>query len=90
VLTAPLPSLAIPTTLHASLMARLDRLAPVRRIAEVGAVIGREFVMVLEERFPEAAGAQPEILAHHCAEGGLVERAVRVAPENQLAMFTDT
>jgi hypothetical protein len=29
VLTAPLPSLAIPTTLHASLMARLDRLAPV-------------------------------------------------------------
>jgi hypothetical protein len=43
VLTAPLPSLAIPTTLHASLMARLDRLAPVRQIAEVGAVIGREF-----------------------------------------------
>src|SRR5262249_17962932 len=43
VLTAPLPSLAIPTTLHASLMARLDRLAPVRRIAEIGAMIGRGF-----------------------------------------------
>ena len=37
------PSLAIPTTLHASLMARLDRLAPVRDVAQIGAVIGREF-----------------------------------------------
>jgi predicted ATPase len=31
---------------------------------------------VLEERFPEAAVTQPELLAHHCAEGGLVKRAV--------------
>ena len=36
-------SLAIPTTLHASLMARLDRLASVRDVAQIGAVIGREF-----------------------------------------------
>jgi tetratricopeptide (TPR) repeat protein len=43
VLTAPLPSLAIPTTLHGSLMARLDRLSQVRKIAEIGAAIGREF-----------------------------------------------
>lgn len=42
-LTGPLPPLAIPTTLHDSLMARLDRLAPVREIAQIGAVIGREF-----------------------------------------------
>jgi hypothetical protein len=35
--------LAIPTTLHASLMARLDRLAPVREVAQIGAVAGREF-----------------------------------------------
>ena len=34
---------AIPTTLHASLMARLDRLASVRRVAQIGAAIGREF-----------------------------------------------
>ena len=33
VLNRPLPSMAIPTTLHASLMARLDRLAPVREVA---------------------------------------------------------
>ncbi len=43
VLEQPLPSHAIPTTLHASLMARLDRLAPVRDVAQMGAVIGREF-----------------------------------------------
>jgi len=43
VLDRPLPALAIPTTLHASLMARLDRLAPVREVAQIGAVVGREF-----------------------------------------------
>jgi len=42
-LSGPLPPLAIPTTLHDSLMARLDRLAPVKEVAQVGAVIGREF-----------------------------------------------
>src|SRR5258708_23362575 len=43
VLSRPLPSMAIPTTLNASLMARLDRLAPVREVAQIGAVVGREF-----------------------------------------------
>ncbi len=42
-LNGPLPSLAIPSTLHDSLMARLDRLASVRDIAQMGATIGREF-----------------------------------------------
>jgi class 3 adenylate cyclase len=42
-LSGPLPPLAIPTTLHDSLMARLDRLAPVKDVAQIGAVIGREF-----------------------------------------------
>ena len=42
--TSPLPNLAIPATLHASLMARLDRLGPVaKEVAQIGAVIGREF-----------------------------------------------
>src|SRR5690349_16663616 len=40
---APLPPLAIPTTLRDSLLARLDRLAPIREIAQIGACIGREF-----------------------------------------------
>jgi len=42
-LAGPLPSLAIPATLQDSLMARLDRLAPVKEVAQIGAVIGREF-----------------------------------------------
>ncbi len=43
VLNGPLPALAIPTTLHDSLMARLDRLAPVKRVIQAAACIGREF-----------------------------------------------
>jgi len=42
-LSGPLPPLAIPATLHDSLTARLDRLAPVKEVAQIGAVIGREF-----------------------------------------------
>src|SRR5439155_10321338 len=43
VLTGPLPPLAIPSTLHDSLMARLDRLSTARELAQLGAVLGREF-----------------------------------------------
>ena len=42
-LLEPLPALAIPTTLSASLLARLDRRAGVRELAQIGACIGREF-----------------------------------------------
>jgi predicted ATPase len=42
-LTGPVTDFAIPSTLHDSLMARLDRLAPVREVAQIGACIGREF-----------------------------------------------
>jgi class 3 adenylate cyclase/tetratricopeptide (TPR) repeat protein len=42
-LAGPLPPLAIPTTLHDSLMARLDRLATVKGLAQLGATLGREF-----------------------------------------------
>ena len=41
--TGSLPALAIPTTLHDALMARLDRLAPLKAVAQLGAVIGRTF-----------------------------------------------
>jgi class 3 adenylate cyclase/predicted ATPase len=137
-------TLAVPATLHASLMARLDRLGSVTKsIAQIGAVIGRSFsyellgavaphgetavqdaldqlvgsglifergvppqsvytfkhalvqdaaygtllrtgrkelharvAQVLEERFPELTTTQPELLAHHCADGGLTEQAI--------------
>ena len=42
-LSGPLPPLAIPATLHDSLMARLDRLATVKALAQLGATLGREF-----------------------------------------------
>jgi class 3 adenylate cyclase/predicted ATPase len=143
VLEHPFPSLAIPSTLHASLIARLDRLAPVREVAQIGAVVGREFSYELlnavaelprekleealdqlvrselifrrgeipqaiytfkhvlvrdaayssllktrraqlhaaiactfEQRFPDIVEAQPETLAHHFTEAGLIEKAV--------------
>ena len=134
----------VPATLHASLMARLDRLgSAAKEVAQVGAALGREFsyellaavaqrnaveldaaldqlvvaglafrrgappqasfifkhalvqdaaygtllrgkrqklhgrvAHVLEEQWPETAETQPELLAHHCAQAGLVERAI--------------
>jgi len=39
----PVGPLAIPTSLHASLLARLDRLAPTREVAQIGAALGRSF-----------------------------------------------
>jgi class 3 adenylate cyclase/predicted ATPase len=143
VLARPLAELAIPETLHDSLTARLDRLGPVKEVAQVAAVIGREFSYellaavaelpeeelqsalrqlctaelifgrgqppdavyafkhvlvqetaynaVLRERraelhgriahtlaadFPEILENRPELIAHHCTEGGLGEEAV--------------
>src|SRR5262249_17757688 len=40
---APMAPLAIPTSLHGSLLARLDRLAPTREVAQFGAALGRSF-----------------------------------------------
>jgi class 3 adenylate cyclase/predicted ATPase len=143
VLTGPLPPLAIPATLHDSLLARLDRLGTAREVAQIGAVIGREFSLELlsavagqsapslepalgqlvragllfsrgvapettytfkhalvqnaayetllrsrrqelharivrayEERFPEQTALQPELIAHHCTQAGLAEKAI--------------
>jgi class 3 adenylate cyclase len=42
-LDGPLSAMAIPTTLHDSLMARLDRLRPVKEVAQIASVIGRSF-----------------------------------------------
>jgi predicted ATPase len=44
----PSPALAVPASLHASLMARLDRLGgPAKEVAQIGATIGREFLHAL-------------------------------------------
>ncbi len=57
-LAGPLPPLAIPATLHDFLMARLDRLAPVKEVAQTAAAIGREFshgLLAAVSPMPEAA-----------------------------------
>jgi predicted ATPase len=59
VLDRVLPPFAIPTTLHDSLLARLDRLASVRLVAQVGSAIGRQFPYVLlraVSRLPSSRG----------------------------------
>jgi class 3 adenylate cyclase len=142
VAAVPSPALAVPASLHASLMARLDRLGPAKEVAQNGAAIGREFshsllaavarkpdpelaseldrliaagllfrqgmppyatylfkhalvqdaaygtllrerrralharmAETLEGQFDEIAESQPELLARHCTEAGLIERA---------------
>ena len=45
VTAAPSPSANVPASLHASLMARLDRLGPAKTVAQIGAVIGRDSLM---------------------------------------------
>ncbi len=68
VLAGPLPPVAIPATLHDSLMARLDRLAPVKEVAQIGACIGREFdhellAAIVSMSEPELATALDRLLA---------------------------
>jgi predicted ATPase len=159
-LDGALPALAIPTTLHDSLMARLDRLAPVREVAQIAAAIGRQFSYpllsavvrqpddrlkqaldqlvraelvfgrgeppeavyifkhalvqeaayssLLRERrrqlhgriaealvgmFPEVAGTQPELVAHHYAAAGLAAPAIahyRRAADRAMAASANT
>ena len=56
VLAAALTPLAIPSTLHDSLTARLDRLSPIKEIAQIGATIGREFSYDLLEAVSPVRG----------------------------------
>ena len=67
VASIPAPSLAIPASLHASLMARLDRLGSAKEVAQIGAVIGREFSHALL-----AAVARKEEGALQAALDGLI------------------
>jgi tetratricopeptide (TPR) repeat protein len=56
--TDPLQARPVPASLHASLMARLDRLGAAKELAQIGAVIGREFshaLLAAVVRQPEAA-----------------------------------
>jgi class 3 adenylate cyclase/tetratricopeptide (TPR) repeat protein/energy-coupling factor transporter ATP-binding protein EcfA2 len=84
-LSGPLPPLAIPATLHDALMARLDRLAAVKVVAQLGAAIGRTFTYELLQ-----AVAQLDTATLHGALAQLVEAEVvtqRGLPPQATYMF---
>lgn len=73
-LGGPISRLAIPATLHDSLMARLDRLQPVKEVAQMAACIGREFgYQLLAEISPLSAGELKAAL-DRLMEAGLIFR----------------
>ena len=64
----PSPAPAVPASLHASLMARLDRLGPAKEVAQIGAAIGREFphpllAAVVRKPEPELNSALDRLIA---------------------------
>jgi len=69
-----LPPFAIPSTSQDSLAARLDRLAPVKEIAQIGAAIGREFSYPLLRAVPdsllEGTGFEPSVPLLPFRDGG--------------------
>jgi class 3 adenylate cyclase/predicted ATPase len=81
----PLPTLAIPATLHDSLMARLDRLSPVRDVAQIGAVIGREFSYELLSAVAELSGPECDEALGRLVQSELVFR--RGTPPQAMFMF---
>jgi predicted ATPase len=79
-LSGPLPPLAIPTTLHDSLLARLDRLASVKEEAQIGATIGREFSYLLLAGVADRPEGQLQSALDQLVRSGLVFRT-GVPPE---------
>jgi class 3 adenylate cyclase len=81
----PSPSVAVPASLHASLMARLDRMGPAKELAQIGAAIGREFshgLMAAVAGKPEAE-LQPAL--DRLVEAGLLFR--QGAPPHATYLF---
>ena len=74
VLDGPLPALAIPTTLQASLVARLDRLATVKDVAQIGAAVGREFSYELIAEVASLSPSDLDAALERLTASGLVSR----------------
>ena len=88
VAAAPSPSANVPASLHASLMARLDRLGPAKTAAQIGAVIGREFShALLREVASEPEALLSAALDRLIAAGLLFRRGV---PPNATYLFNHT
>jgi predicted ATPase len=83
---SPLPNLSIPATLHASLIARLDRLGPIaKEIAQIGAVIGREFSHELIQPVAQRPEPDLETALDRLTDAGLLFR--RGAPPHAWYLF---
>ena len=76
----PSPALAVPASLHASLMARLDRLGPAKDLAQIGAAIGREFSHALLAAVARKPDAELGAALDRLVEAGLLFRQ-GVSPE---------
>jgi predicted ATPase len=72
VLASALTPLAIPSTLHDSLTARLDRLSPIKEIAQIGAAIGRQFSYDLLEAVSTIRGPALQAALHQLLEAELI------------------
>ena len=71
--TTSLAAQSVPATLHASLMARLDRLGPAaKEIAQIGAVLGREFAYELIEPVAQRSDAELQAALDQLGEAGLL------------------
>jgi predicted ATPase/class 3 adenylate cyclase len=74
VLSGPLRQLAIPATLNDSLMARLDRMGPFKRTAQIGATVGREFSYELLRAIADTSTEQLNAALSHLEDAGLIVR----------------
>ncbi len=82
----PHPAMSVPATLHASLMARLDRLGPAARdVAQIGAAIGREFGYELLEPVADLPGPQLREALDRLTSAGLL--FARGAPPDASYIF---
>jgi class 3 adenylate cyclase/tetratricopeptide (TPR) repeat protein len=74
VAAVPSPSIAVPPSLYASLMARLDRLGSAKEVAQIGAVIGREFSHALLAAVVRKQETEIQSALDHLIEVGLLFR----------------
>src|SRR5262249_29171680 len=74
VAAVPSPSVVVPASLHASLMARLDRLGPAKEVAQIGAAIGREFSHALLDAVTRKPEAELASAVDRLTAAGLVFR----------------